>query len=120
MTTFHTRRLILRRAVEGTLGLVAATIGAPIIFASCKKNDNSGETRQRLQVVPCPEQNGLSVQEQAIRTSLKYEDGSQMPGRTCDNCKLYTLPEISSCGGCKVVPGPIHPKGYCTAWLHRM
>ena len=117
-----TRRNILQNAAKGALGLVASTAMGPLFFYGCRKSDDSPRVaRPNLDVESCPNQESLSEQEIAIRNSLKYVDSTPVSGRTCDNCKLYTLPASATiCGGCKVVPGPIHAKGYCTAWLHRM
>jgi hypothetical protein len=69
----------------------------------------------------CPIDINLSAQDQARRNTLKYVDKTPISTRSCDNCKLYTNAVGSAlCGGCKVLPGPIHPKGYCNSWYARM
>jgi hypothetical protein len=47
-------------------------------------------------------------------TTLGYEDFSREAGKTCVKCSQYTEPPAADqCGGCKVLPGPVHPNGYC-------
>lgn len=123
MKTSQSRRNLLVRGVKGGLTLLAGASLGPVFLSACK-NKTSGDQAEKkpsAQTNTCPHQDSLNEQDQAIRKSLKYVDASTIDGRTCDNCKLYTLPAPGTlCGGCKVVPGPIHPKGYCTAWLHLM
>lgn len=64
----------------------------------------------------CNDVSGLSEAELSARTALQYVDKSPKP-EECDACALYQpAPEASACGGCQIVKGPIHPKGYCTAF----
>lgn len=127
--TSQTRRGVLLNTAKGALGIITAAAVGPLLLEGCKKNDGAqkvdikdgGSKDDDANVASCPNQENLSQQDQQIRGSLNYVDKTPMQGRTCDNCKLYTLPQPGvMCGGCKVVPGPIHPKGYCTAWIHRM
>jgi hypothetical protein len=121
MKSTLTRRSVLCDAAKGVLGLVAATTIAPFFTCGCQKKEAKEAAKNDLEIEPCPNQESMSEQERAIRHSLKYVDKTPIAGRTCDNCKLYILPSSTShCGGCKVVPGPIHPRGYCTAWIPRM
>lgn len=127
MKTSQSRRDLLVHAAKGGLALLVSASLGPTFLSACKKGQASekgaGTAAKAVteQVIPCPNQESLSDQEKTIRTSLKYVDASVISGRTCDNCKLYTRPlPGASCGGCKVVPGPIHPKGHCTAWLQLM
>ena len=51
------------------------------------------------------------------RKALQYVDASPVENKPCKGCQFFVKPEKEgTCGGCKVVPGPIHPEGYCTAW----
>lgn len=114
------RRKLLITSLKGSLGLAAFSLVAPML-SGCKKktSEDSPVAAKEVELNTCP--GAVNDQEKAIRTSLKYVDNAPSDSQTCDNCKLYTLPQNGSpCGGCKVVPGPIHPKGYCAAWLHRM
>lgn len=116
------RREVLKISTVTVATAAVSTLAAPLLLSGCKKNSTSQNdiNFKELEIKPCEGKEKLSAQETSIRNSLKYVDSSPINGRTCDNCKLYTLATKKSCGGCKVVPGPIHPKGYCTAWMHLM
>lgn len=120
------RRNVLISSIKAAGGLIAATTFSQAFF-SCQKNSASSANSsaaivdEKVGSASCEEPAKLSDQEKTTRASLKYTDSSPVNGRTCDNCKLYTRPAPGSfCGGCKIVSGPIHPKGYCTAWIHLM
>jgi hypothetical protein len=124
----ESRRNLLIQSAKGGLLFFAASCFGGSFLAACKKNPakekapevNAKEVIEQASS-SCPNQNELTEQERAIRASLKYVDKTSIPARTCKNCKLYTLPVNNAlCGGCKVVPGPIHPEGYCTAWIPLM
>lgn len=124
MKTLISRRQLLAQFKNG-LGLAAISSLAPILISACKpKNgddtDLNGAVAALSDWAPCPDQDQLSDQEKTVRASLKYVDQTQVLRTTCDNCKLYTYKKEFTCGGCRVVPGPIHPKGYCIAWIPRM
>lgn len=122
------RRKLLGSVLKGSGALFLTSTFLPSLISACKKANPEQNTHAATNAkmiddiaTTCPEQASLTEQEKAIRSSLKYVDQTPIAQRTCDNCKLYTLPSESSiCGGCKVVPGPIHPKGYCAAWIARM
>ena len=65
----------------------------------------------------CNDVSGLSSDQQNTRTTLGYEDSSDQPGKSCAKCTQYLAPpKMSDCGKCKVLPGPVHPNGYCRAF----
>lgn len=66
----------------------------------------------------CSDVNGLSDAEKSARSALQYADRSPQANKRCEICALYQpASEASQCGGCQIVKGPIHPKGYCTAFV---
>jgi hypothetical protein len=69
----------------------------------------------------CNDVSALSDAEKAARSALQYVDKSPYPDKKCKLCNLY-LPaaEASQCGGCQVVKGPVHPEGYCTAFVKKV
>lgn len=74
------------------------------------KGGGSGE-------LSCTDTSGLSDSEMTTRKSLNYVDQSEKKGEYCSNCRLYKKPKKEGeCGGCSVVPGPIHPDGWCSSW----
>lgn len=124
----NSRRSFLVSFCKGAAAVSVATAFGSSFLSSCKKNQPAnGANAESTPAVAgntetCPNTSTLTEQENAIRKSLNYTDTSKVPGRFCDNCKLYTLPpnKQTLCGGCKVIPGAIHPKGYCTAWIQLM
>lgn len=65
----------------------------------------------------CNDTTGLTPEQIAAREALKYVDTSAIPSKRCDNCNLWIAPEKpGTCGGCKILKGPFHPAGFCTAW----
>ena len=91
------RSLLLQGAsLVGVLGAAACAKGPP---SSC--NDVSS----------------LSSDQQNTRTTLGYADTSTEPGKNCAKCNQYVAPpKIEQCGSCKVLPGGVHPNGYCRAF----
>jgi hypothetical protein len=66
----------------------------------------------------CSDVNALSDAEKMARSALQYTDRSLQADKRCQLCNLYQPPsDPSQCGGCQIVKGPIHPKGYCTAFV---
>jgi len=117
------RRMLLTSSAKGAAALfLVSTLGTTLLSA-CKKNSNKAPDKNKEDppALACEGEDKLNDQEKAIRASLKYVDQSPLPDRRCDNCKLYTLPVGKAlCGGCKILPGPVHPKGHCTAWIQQM
>ena len=62
--------------------------------------------------------NGLEPAAVQTRNSLAYVDASPHgAAKNCTNCQFYeAAPSAGQCGGCTIVPGPIHPEGYCNSW----
>lgn len=93
--------------VLGAAPMLAA--GAASVLSACgKKNEPDS----------CNDVSGLSDAEKTARSALQYTDKSPHPDKRCELCNLYQPPgDPSQCGSCQVVKGPIHPKGYCTAFV---
>jgi hypothetical protein len=59
------------------------------------------------------------AQAKAAKAQMQYQD---MPksGQQCDACVQYIAgPKPGAPGGCKVVEGPISPKGWCIAFVKK-
>lgn len=124
------RREFLVRA--GMLGAAATGVG---MYAGCDKGGSGGQKSGGNKggggskgggkgggggELSCTDTSGLSESEIKTREQLKYVDKSDKPDKDCANCQLYQPPEKEGeCGGCQSVPGPIHPDGYCTAWVKK-
>lgn len=94
-----------RRELFRYLALGAAT--APLVpaLAHAAKNE-------------CSAASDIPKSEKQVRKALKYTDNSPKADKQCADCELFEAAgSAEACGGCKTVPGPIHPKGHCTAWV---
>lgn len=66
----------------------------------------------------CSDVSALSEPEKMARSALQYTDKSPQADKRCEVCSLYQpAADASKCGGCQIVKGPIHPKGYCTGFV---
>jgi hypothetical protein len=97
-----TRRQLLRR----TMAVGAAVAGSGFLVACDSKDEE----------LSCEDVSGLSADEQQRRTALQYTDATQKPDQRCDNCQFYEDKGADQCGGCTILPGPVHPKGWCASW----
>lgn len=100
------RRDLLKKSAF--LGLAAAV--APAIF-------NSGCGSEPL---VCTDTRGLSQAEVGMRTANAYVDQTADPSKTCSNCNFFETRGDAACGGCKVLKGPIAPRGYCRLWAAKI
>ncbi|MCA9507854.1 MAG: high-potential iron-sulfur protein [Myxococcales bacterium] len=111
--------------LKGATVFSAGLALVPTFLSACKRNqskatDKNEQINAKNDTITCQTIN-MSDEQKARRKNLRYTDNTPIKTRTCDNCKLYTLPtSASECGGCTVVPGPIHPKGWCSSWYYRM
>lgn len=68
----------------------------------------------------CSSTTGLMPEGLVVRQKLAYIDRTKNLEQRCDNCQQYVpAPAAGQCGGCKVMPGPAHPLGYCKVWVVR-
>lgn len=95
--------------------LGAAAAGSAWALSACKGGgEEGGEAAAGLD---CTDTSGLTEQEITTRMNSKYVDETPIAGKVCDNCIQWEPPkEEGTCGGCKVIAGPVHPKGYCNLW----
>lgn len=98
----HLERTKSRRVFLATLpGVMGASLFG--LSASCSRNN----------VFSCTSTTGLSPSELEIRHKLGYTDTAPKPELACSECAQYVEAQADGCGGCKVMPGPTHPDGYC-------
>jgi hypothetical protein len=99
-----TRRDMIKRS----LVVLGAASAAGAVLMGC--GDDEGE-------LTCTDTSGLSEPEKQMREQQAYTDHSPERDKLCDNCRFWTAPQQpNTCGGCQVIKGPIHPKGYCKLW----
>jgi hypothetical protein len=95
-------------------GMVAA--GSSAVLSACGGGEST--STEPTAADPCADLTGLSDQDKQMRTSLGYVKAGQDPEKRCNNCNFYIAPaEGSSCGGCTLFKGPVHPEGYCNSWI---
>jgi len=60
----------------------------------------------------------LSSDDLATRRTLGYVDHTPYDDeKSCSACAQFVAPpDANACGGCKLLKGPIHPRGYCKAF----
>lgn len=95
-----------RRSALRVLGAAPVVMAA---FSACSKKSES---------LTCTDVSALSEAEKAARSALQYTDKSPKPNERCENCMHFQPPaSAGQCGGCAIIKGPVHPQGYCTAWV---
>lgn len=117
------RREFLQKLSMFGLGAV----GAGGLMSACGKKEDQSQTPQTGETTgetameetdPCADLTGLTEDEKQLRVTFEYVAKSPFPEKLCDNCGFWIEPEGGApCGGCKVIKGPIHPKGYCKSWV---
>jgi hypothetical protein len=80
-----------------------------LVGSACGK-----ETKKTL---TCTDTSSITPTDLNVRSTLAYVDVSTEPGKSCSNCQQFVAgPDADHCGTCKVVKGPINPKGYCKSY----
>lgn len=119
----QSRRQLLLNSMKGAFAIALAPVLSSLL-SSCKKKDQASaktEAKEGGAGSSCPGEDSLNSDAKTARATLKYVDNSTISNKTCDNCRFYTRPPSGNiCGGCQVLPGPVHPKGYCTSWVAQM
>jgi hypothetical protein len=86
---------------------VAPATFAGLALAACAKKEPDA----------CTSTLGLTQEEIKTRTSLGYRDREADPNKTCAKCSQYVEPKnVEDCGACKVLKGPVHPRGGCNVF----
>jgi hypothetical protein len=96
-----TRRDLLQKTVALGLFTVAG--------AACGKSEPKG--------LSCSDTTSLSAADASVRVSLAYVDKSTDPSKTCTGCQQFLPGPPDACGSCKVLKGPINPKGNCKSFV---
>ena len=100
----------------------AGAAGAGVFVGACGAEQASeregGGDQAAGSTGPCSDLSGLTSKEIQKRKALGYVSDSPRPSQVCANCQLWIAPEQEGqpCGGCILIQGPIHPKGYCNSW----
>lgn len=64
----------------------------------------------------CTDEAGLAPAEVAARRALGYAEPSGDPARACEACQQWLPGPSDACGKCKVLAGPVHPRGTCRSF----
>jgi hypothetical protein len=94
-----TRRLLLRRALQLTLGVaVLPRLVSPArAAASC-----------------------VDPQSESLRASLHYASVSAVANQSCSGCGFFTADTAKAgCGNCVIMSGPVDQTGRCDSWSAR-
>jgi hypothetical protein len=60
-----------------------------------------------------------AAQSKATKQAMQYQDQPKN-GQQCDQCMHWVPgPQPNAQGSCKVVDGPINPKGWCVAFVKK-
>lgn len=116
------KRTVSRRQFLERMSFAAVAAGTVIVSgradpAHATRSAPADDATVRDDGDSCTDVSNLSAEQKKTRKSLQYVDDSPHAEKRCNNCRLFKAPEEGSeCGTCQVVPGPIHPKGYCIAW----
>ena len=112
--------LISRRTFVQHLGFVGT--GVVFFLSACTSEQQSGKgengsSSSTHAVGPCSDLSELTEAEVQAREELDYVSDSPHPDQVCENCQFWIVPEAGQeCGGCVVIKGPVHPKGFCNSW----
>jgi hypothetical protein len=97
------RDLFQRSAALSVLAVVGAGAGA------CSKAQSAAPS--------CSDTTGLAAADVQVRATLAYADVSAEPGKVCTSCQQFLPGPADGCGTCKVLRGPISPRGSCKAFV---
>lgn len=103
----------------GKDGASSETIGKePAAPAQTGEVKGEASIKKDAAQLDCTDTTGLSSAEIKVRESLEYVDKTPKPEQDCANCQHWKEPPSDgACGGCVVMPGPVHPKGWCNIWV---
>ncbi len=74
--------------------------------------------KEKPAALSCTDTSALSGPDLMLRTTLAYADLSTEPGKSCAICLQFNpAPTPDTCGTCKIVKGPINPKGNCKSFV---
>jgi hypothetical protein len=100
---------LARRHLLVSSSLALLGVGALAGLAGCKRSEHC----------PPEELAKLSPEDKKLRETLQYTERSPDPQKLCNACQQYLPDTDRDCGGCKLLKGPIHPAGTCTAFMSK-
>jgi hypothetical protein len=89
-----------------------------VVFGALAAFGSAACGKEKRTALSCNDTSALSSTDAQLRTTLAYVDTSTEPGKACAQCQQYVpAPSADVCGTCKIVKGPINPKGYCKSFV---
>ncbi len=93
------RRLLLRRALQLTLGVASMP---------------------RLLTAAAAAESCVDPQSESLRASLHYASVSTVANQSCSGCGFFTGDAARpGCGSCVMMSGPVDATGRCDSWSQR-
>jgi hypothetical protein len=66
----------------------------------------------------CTDTSHLEPADMQIRLTLAYVDATVEAAKSCAQCQQFIgVPSADACGTCKIIKGPISPRGSCKAFV---
>jgi hypothetical protein len=97
--------VISRRSALGALALPLA-VTVPMALLGCSKE------------LKCDDTSALPPDAKKARVEVAgYVERSTDVMKTCERCTHFAVGGGDQCGTCKIVEGPIHPKGTCKLFV---
>src|ERR1700733_12292710 len=100
MQSILPRRKWLRRTLQVSMA------GTLIVVSVCQKG----------KVSICADPANLSDAEISLRESLHYTEESTHSDQACAKCGFFEGAGTSACGNCRLLKGPVNPRGRCDSW----
>jgi hypothetical protein len=113
------RRFLRQLALASGVGALLAGCGggsdggnaSPDSAGAASASTGNGENQ-------CVPSSALSQEARQGRQRYGYVAQTPEQGKQCDNCQFWIPAEDGeACGGCRLFAGPVHPQGYCTAYV---
>jgi hypothetical protein len=71
---------------------------------------------QRRDMLVCSDSTRLTDAENSLRASLHYTEESPQSDKVCALCAFFERATGQGCGNCKLLRGPVNPRGHCDSW----
>ena len=68
----------------------------------------------------CNDSSSLSPADTKARNEVLYVEAASTPSTACDVCQYWINAGTNGCGGCRLLRGPIHPKGTCRLFVMKI
>ena len=99
-------RPVARREALRHLAVLSAAADVPGFLLGCSKRAS------------CEDVTGLAPADGTVRSqTAAYVEAAADASKKCSLCVQYTPAAPNTCGGCKVVKGPINPEGGCKLFV---